>query len=83
MRHFSYATPTFKLGLKIVTILVLKTLQDVGGRTRTCAFYNFTLNNMAGGWSSAGCTYDGQVNGRDICLCDHLTNFAVLVVSVI
>nr|XP_022301033.1 latrophilin-like protein LAT-2 [Crassostrea virginica] len=37
------------------------------------------MNNMAGGWSSAGCVYDGQVNGRDVCLCDHLTNFAVLV----
>lgn len=56
-------------------------LKDFSGRPRTCAFYNFTLNNMAGGWSSAGCVYDGQVNGRDVCLCDHLTNFAVLIVS--
>lgn len=79
---FLYVTPRFKLGLNIVTILVLNILQDVGDRTRTCVFYNFTLNNMAGGWSSAGCTYDGQVNGRDVCLCDHMTNFAVLVVSV-
>lgn len=66
-------------GLKQKVKTIFRPLKDVGGRTRTCAFYNFTLNNMAGGWSSSGCTYDGQVNGRDVCLCDHLTNFAVLV----
>lgn len=39
------------------------------------------MNNRKGGWSSKGCVYDGKVNGRDVCLCNHLTNFAVLIVS--
>ncbi|KAH9512603.1 Adhesion G-protein coupled receptor G4 [Bulinus truncatus] len=29
-------------------------------------------------WSPDGCTYNGTLNGRDVCLCDHLTNFAIL-----
>lgn len=38
------------------------------------------MNNYRGGWSSEGCVYDGTVNGHEVCLCDHLTNFAVLMV---
>ncbi|XP_022298170.2 uncharacterized protein LOC111107321 [Crassostrea virginica] len=66
-------------GLQQKVKTIFRPIKDVGNSPITCAFYDFTMNNMAGGWSSAGCVYDGQVNGRDVCLCDHLTNFAVLV----
>lgn len=55
--------------------------QDVKGKEKTCAHWDFTLNNNRGGWSAKGCVYNGTVNGRDICHCNHLTNFAVLIVS--
>ena len=35
-----------------------------------------------GGWSTAGVRLlKNQINGRDVCQIDHLTNFAVLIVS--
>ncbi|XP_025107288.1 adhesion G-protein coupled receptor G6-like [Pomacea canaliculata] len=46
------------------------------GATR-CVFWDFGRSG-GGGWSSSGCTFNGTVRGRHICLCDHLTNFAVL-----
>ncbi|XP_060082233.1 uncharacterized protein LOC132561550 [Ylistrum balloti] len=58
---------------------VFKPLQSPANDERKCAFWDFDLNNKVGGWSTAGCVYNGQVNGRDVCLCDHLTNFAVLI----
>ncbi|XP_059165026.1 uncharacterized protein LOC131947752 [Physella acuta] len=44
----------------------------------TCVYWSFTENSGAGGWSSDGCMYQQTIEGRDICVCDHLTNFAVL-----
>ncbi|VDI65017.1 G protein-coupled receptor 126 [Mytilus galloprovincialis] len=58
---------------------IFKPLKDVKGKEKTCAHWDFTLNNNRGGWSAKGCVYNGTVNGRDICLCNHLTNFAVLI----
>ncbi|XP_050418862.1 uncharacterized protein LOC126832194 [Patella vulgata] len=43
-----------------------------------CVFWDFNLNNSRGGWSSEGCRYANTTEGRDVCVCDHLTNFAVL-----
>ncbi|XP_033097263.1 adhesion G-protein coupled receptor G6-like isoform X2 [Anneissia japonica] len=43
-----------------------------------CVFWN-SLDNGVGDWSNEGCTHNGTVDGREICLCDHLTNFAILV----
>ena len=34
-----------------------------------------------GGWSTAGCSLRGIVNDTIICECNHMTNFAALVVS--
>lgn len=55
-------------------------LQDTAIESK-CVWWDFDMNNFKGGWSSKGCVYDGKVNGRDVCLCNHLTNFAVLIVS--
>ena len=35
----------------------------------------------AGGWSTEGCSLQGIVNDTIICECNHMTNFAALVVS--
>ncbi|XP_071956162.1 uncharacterized protein [Antedon mediterranea] len=45
-----------------------------------CVFWDFELDGN-GGWSSAGCYLaNGSLDGSDrqICHCDHLTNFAIL-----
>lgn len=43
-----------------------------------CGFWNFSEAS----WSHEGCTFQGlQEDGRIICHCDHLTNFAMLMVS--
>ncbi|KAK3705871.1 hypothetical protein RRG08_058952 [Elysia crispata] len=69
-------------GYKVLTVfqptgLVLPT-EDRPNRT-VCVFWDFSANQDAGGWSSDGCRYGRTQDGRDVCECDHLTNFAVLV----
>ncbi|KAJ8301740.1 hypothetical protein KUTeg_020727 [Tegillarca granosa] len=65
-------------GLKNKVKTVFTPLQKTQDSAPICAFWDFDLNDHRGGWSSEGCVYDGTVNGHEICLCDHLTNFAVL-----
>ncbi|XP_054621819.1 mucin-17-like isoform X2 [Dunckerocampus dactyliophorus] len=43
-----------------------------------CAFWNFTMNGGAGGWSSAGCFVVNSTPWGTTCTCDHLTSFAIL-----
>ncbi|XP_052214073.1 adhesion G-protein coupled receptor G6-like [Dreissena polymorpha] len=65
-------------GLKEKVKTIFKPIKTDAGEL-ACVWWDFNLNQMKGGWSQAGCSYDGKVNGRDVCLCDHLTNFAILV----
>ena len=46
----------------------------------TCGFWDYYANEDGGGWSTEGCTLSFE-NDRVVCKCDHLTNFAVLIVS--
>ena len=48
-----------------------------------CVFWDLHANEGLGDWSEEGCWYSGTENGRHVCSCDHLTNFAILVVSII
>lgn len=64
------------LGERVKTIF--KPIQTSEGE-RSCVWWDFDMNNFKGGWSNKGCVYDGRINGRDVCLCNHLTNFAVLI----
>ncbi|XP_078619941.1 uncharacterized protein LOC144886984 isoform X1 [Branchiostoma floridae x Branchiostoma japonicum] len=43
-----------------------------------CVFWNFQAEGGAGAWSTEGCNFVGMENGRVVCECNHLTNFAVL-----
>lgn len=47
----------------------------------SCVFWDFNENNGAGDWSEEGCKYAGATDDSVACECDHLTNFAVLMVS--
>ena len=50
-----------------------------------CVFWDFSMNQNSGGWSEEGCRLfeisasDGMLNTT--CLCDHMTNFGILLVS--
>ncbi|XP_071961180.1 adhesion G-protein coupled receptor G7-like isoform X2 [Antedon mediterranea] len=50
----------------------------VNGSDAECVFWDFDLEDGIGNWSSEGCNYQKIVDGRVICHCNHLTNFAVL-----
>ncbi|XP_071959948.1 adhesion G-protein coupled receptor G2-like [Antedon mediterranea] len=44
-----------------------------------CVFWDFSLDDGVGDWSSEGCELNETTDGRVVCLCAHLTNFAILV----
>ena len=47
-----------------------------------CVFWDFDLENGRGDWSNEGCMLVETTEGdRRVCHCDHLTSFAVLIVS--
>ncbi|XP_045917001.1 adhesion G-protein coupled receptor G6 isoform X7 [Micropterus dolomieu] len=44
-----------------------------------CMFWDFSMNNGAGGWNGTGCRVSNEsTRNRTICLCDHLTHFGIL-----
>ncbi|XP_012938741.2 uncharacterized protein LOC101862506 [Aplysia californica] len=70
------------LGSSTVTAVFLPTQkipEDIRADYTTCVYWDFSANENAGGWSSDGCRLDRVEYGRDVCVCDHLTNFAVLI----
>lgn len=59
---------------------------DGVGDERRCVFWDFQLAGGYGGWSSEGCELasgpDDESDDPIVeCRCNHLTNFAILVVS--
>ncbi|KAM7409576.1 hypothetical protein PAMA_001185 [Pampus argenteus] len=49
-------------------------------RERVCAFWDFNLmHSHANSWSSDGCRVTFASSGVTSCLCNHTTNFAVLI----
>ncbi|XP_071959504.1 uncharacterized protein [Antedon mediterranea] len=64
----------------IVTTFIPAEISKKNNET-ACVFWDFELDDGNGGWSSAGCYLaNGSLDGSDrqICHCDHLTNFAIL-----
>ena len=49
-------------------------------RQVVCVYWDYEAAGGRGAWSPKGCRYLQQQNGRDVCVCDHLTNFAILMV---
>ncbi|XP_033103292.1 adhesion G-protein coupled receptor G2-like [Anneissia japonica] len=45
----------------------------------TCVYWDFTLQNGIGDWSSDGCVINSMTDDVIICDCNHLTHFAVLI----
>lgn len=53
-------------------------LQDVAGPPE-CSFWDQTLDQNYGAWSSEGCSLVRDGGEVTSCHCSHLTNFAILV----
>ena len=71
--------------VKNLTSPIITTFEPFNKSTNyytVCAYWDFNLQNGYGDWSSKGCSYIGRRNGKIICHCNHLTNFAVLMVRV-
>ena len=49
-------------------------------KTAQCVFWDFKLKSGHGDWSGDGCNYRGSSNGLVTCHCNHITNFAMLMV---
>ena len=46
-----------------------------------CVSWDFNADGGRGNWTSEGCETISLVDGVATCECNHLTNFAILVVS--
>ena len=58
--------------------IALKSIARGDTNSTLCSYWNFHLGN----WSQEGCSFQGVLrDGRVLCNCDHLTNFAILMVS--
>ncbi|XP_074541489.1 adhesion G-protein coupled receptor G6 isoform X4 [Halichoeres trimaculatus] len=44
-----------------------------------CMFWDFSMNDGAGGWNGEGCRVSPEsTSNKTVCLCDHLTHFGIL-----
>ncbi|XP_041350345.1 uncharacterized protein LOC121369366 [Gigantopelta aegis] len=64
------------VGLQDSIRMVFKPFKDRTSHLQTtrCVYWDFHRS----GWSNEGCHYNGTKFGKEICVCDHLTNFAIL-----
>lgn len=82
---FKLVTPNVSLDktctvtvLDSYSVLLLWNIQMWIQGSEVCVSWNFILQN----WTTEGCTANvNRINGTVTCSCNHLTNFAVLVVS--
>uniref|UniRef100_A0A8D3A3E6 GAIN-B domain-containing protein n=1 Tax=Scophthalmus maximus TaxID=52904 RepID=A0A8D3A3E6_SCOMX len=72
------------LSISNLTENILFTIQNInpmpGNFVASCAFWDFTVNDGQGGWSSAGCFVVNATSDDTTCSCNHLTSFAILLV---
>ena len=61
-------------------VLTYKNLKPGNKNSSFCGFWNFAEAS----WSDEGCSFQGvQEDGRIVCHCNHLTNFAMLMVCLL
>lgn len=65
-----------------VRVTLQKTPAAGENGTRTeCSFWDKNLDSGYGAWSTDGCRLVSESRSEALCECDHLTQFALLVVS--
>ena len=61
--------------------MVFKPLQAGELSSASCVYWDFQALGALGNWSAEGCTVVMHRRSQILCECNHLTNFALLVVS--
>ena len=56
-------------------------MQVIREGSEVCVSWDFSAAGNLGNWTTEGCFRDSSSDGVVTCQCDHLTNFAVLIVS--
>lgn len=51
----------------------------LAGNDTKCVFWDFLRNEGLGGWSEEGCWKGERRGHQDLCFCNHLTSFALLI----
>ncbi|KAM4547574.1 uncharacterized protein V3H82_021173 [Fundulus diaphanus] len=66
-------------GLQDSVVIRLRNTEPVPANfVAVCVFWDFTINNGSGGWSSDGCFVKNTTDDETVCGCNHLTSFAIL-----
>lgn len=65
-----------------ITLQKTPAAAENGSRTE-CSFWDQSLDGGYGAWSTAGCRLVSENRREAVCACDHLTEFALLVVSLL
>lgn len=74
------SVPTKEIkNLKEDVVIRYQDSKNISVREAQCVFWDFRADEYRGDWSTAGCKL--QRNEYDECHCNHLTNFAMLLVS--
>lgn len=73
-----YTVPVFFCSTNTI---IGKFIEHCRGFTTSNLLIPSFILTFVGGWSTAGCSLRGIVNDTIICECNHMTNFAALVVS--
>ncbi|CAN9507363.1 unnamed protein product [Ophioblennius macclurei] len=60
-------------------VIEITHLSEQTSPSPVCVFWDFSMNEGAGGWNAAGCrASEESTSNKTICLCDHLTHFGIL-----
>ncbi|XP_038057449.1 adhesion G protein-coupled receptor E2-like [Patiria miniata] len=58
--------------------LVFRHKQVVDADNTSCVFLNTSAENLDDRWNDAGCEVESSNDTHTVCVCSHLTNFAIL-----
>lgn len=79
--HFSRVFSRKDLNTPVL-ITLMKLPEAVENGTKTeCSFWDQSLDSGYGAWATDGCRLVSESRNEAVCECDHLTQFALLVVS--
>ncbi len=69
------------IGLSVYCLFVCLFKAAERGRSVECSFWDQSLDDGFGAWSTEGCMLVRQGRRDAMCQCDHLTDFAIVAVS--
>uniref|UniRef100_K1RKF3 Latrophilin-3 n=1 Tax=Magallana gigas TaxID=29159 RepID=K1RKF3_MAGGI len=74
----TFDQPIQQLSPPLVLTFQHNTGRRMADEDADCVFWDYALFDGTGGWSSEGCSTNSTEGGTTVCLCNHTTNFAIL-----